>query len=190
MHVLAPDAIAPAITVEDFLRRVPYMEADADSRAAIEAYLVAATVLVEGATNRPVGRRAVEFDVSGPRSTYRGVRRWWFPLAPVVEVTEVEVRHAAGTTVLDAGHWGLVRGQTEPCLELRQERHLDSLRVSATVGAEVDRQQAPVIQAIVLLAKQWFDAGVAIGEIPKAQLSFGVTALIRQARYRRPREFA
>ena len=46
-------------------------------------------------------------------------------------------------------------------------------------------------QAIILLAKEWLEAGIAVeDQFQAARLSFGVQRLIRQIRYRRPHVMA
>ena len=63
-----------------------------------------------------------------------------------------------------------------------------AVRITATVGAATMPMQQS--QAVILLANDWFQQGIAIEAITPEQAIFGVQRLIKQVRYLRPQEFA
>ena len=81
----------------------------------------------------------------------------------------------------------------EPCLVFAEgaEPATGVVRVTCQVGhgeADLPRQ---AVQAVVMLAKEWMDAGIALeaGAASGAQMSFMARSLMKQVRYARPAEF-
>lgn len=193
MQLIGSDPVELAVSVEEFGGSMPWIEAD--STLTIEAYLRAAQSVVEVASRRILTPRSVafEFDLSDAD----GFCRWWFPVAPIVEVTAIAAKHPlkADVPVLLADV-GLHRGFEEPqlvfdapALAIACPGLAESVRVEATVGYDTDPPREALKHAIILLVKEWYDAGVSIGELAEANVAFGVQALIRQRRYQRPKEF-
>lgn len=182
-------AIPQAVSLGAFKRAVVLAEDDTDQDDALTAYLLAAQDVVEAGARRAMTPRQVEF------TTWTGLGlRWWVPVAPVSAVTAVAYDNGIGWTDVPATAWRLVMGHDEPQLVFAPDTFADlsdmaCLRITATVGspAVVPRGLA---QAVILLAKDWFDTGVAIEDHKEMAMNFGCRALIRQARYNRPREWA
>lgn len=170
------------ITVDQFRRRANVDEGDPEDLAAL---IAAAVATVETAAGRMIGQRTVEFVTPGG-----GWRRWWFPLAPVVEIVKVEIEDAAGDlTPLPPEAWRLARAYDEPQLVIRQaDVPAGALQVTAKVGLDGKGKALPLTQAASLLAKEWFDAGIVISDLNVPAMTMGAMRLIRQNRYRRPME--
>jgi hypothetical protein len=64
----------------------------------------------------------------------------------------------------------------------------DLLRGQARVGGADVQTKARLRQAVILLAKEWFEAGISLDGEDVPRMSFGVHRLLKQARYRRPCE--
>lgn len=180
-------AIPQAVTRSEWKRAVHIDHVHED--ALIDAYLVAAQEVVETATRRPLLPRAVEFNWRALSSA-----RWWFPVAPVQSLTAVAVQVVDGSFFdIDAGLVRLEQAHDEPqlvllpgALDLLAEGGL--VRVRAEVGDALPR--AALKQAIILLAKDWYEAGIAVEKKEAMDVSFGCRALMRQSIYVRPREAA
>jgi uncharacterized phiE125 gp8 family phage protein len=182
--------IPQAVSVETFKRSVHMMDGDAEDDAAIGLLLVAAQQVVVTATGRPFS--PLDFAFYIPASDWC---RWWFPCMPVVLIDSVEVEDSDGEwTALEASDYRLSRQADEPQLVLSQSLpcDADTVRVLAQVGFETNAvATTPLRHAIILLTKEWFEAGIAVEDPANPpRLSFGVRALIRQQRYRRPCEMA
>lgn len=172
------------VTVQDFLdsRHID----DAEGIIMLRGLIASAVEATERAARRCIGLRRVEFL---PPCGCWGA--WYFPVAPVQRLD--------GLAVLDdsSGEWQdvpldsarLWRGHDEPVLQLRDEAlRARSFRVRATVGYERRTEAMTLRQAVLLLAGEWYDAGITVSDLTTAQLSMGYERLIRQARYRRPAE--
>ncbi|MCI5096653.1 MAG: hypothetical protein MRY77_10100 [Rhodobacteraceae bacterium] len=189
MRVIEAGEIASGVTLEAFKHSVHLSMEDMDDDAALLLSLSAAEQAVAVATGRPLTPRAVEFIV--PLGAWR---QWWFPVLPVVELIGLAVDDGAGYW-LDkpmAGAW-VRQSHDEPQLVLSaawdgHKAGAELLRVQARVGGPNPTTDAQVRQAVILLAKEWFEAGIAIDQQDAPRLSFGVHRLIRQVRYRRPVE--
>jgi uncharacterized phiE125 gp8 family phage protein len=189
MEYIGEETIPEAVTVESFKRSVHMVEGDAEDDAASALILVAAQQVVVTATGRPFS--PLEFAFYIPAGDWC---RWWFPCLPVVSITSVEVEDPdAGLVTLDASTYRLSRQADEPQLVLRQAlpTGAETVRVVAKVGhAPAAATAAPMQHAVILLTKEWFEAGIAVEDPANPpRLSFGFRALIRQQRYRRPCEF-
>lgn len=164
MRVIEPPALA--VSVEAFKRAVHLDGPDDD--LLIAELLAAATEVVETAARRVLMPRLVAFETPAGRWS-----RWYLPIAPVIELVEISDPAAR-----------LVRGFIEPALERTAAEGAVSL--TALCGHE-DPARIPrgLCQAVILLAKEWHDAGIGPAE-NAPPLSFGIQRLIRQARYARP----
>lgn len=185
MKILGDGLVPEAVTVADFKARVPMAEAP-EFDAGIAGQLAAATLTVEEATRRPLARRVVELR---PPVTSDGWCRWWFPVAPVLSVTEVAIWDGAAWVVLPATDWRLEAAHDEPQLMLvpavREVYGAAAIRVTAEVGHEVIDPR--LVQAVILIAHEWHLAGAGLGDAVPAVNSFAAHALIRQVRYTRPK---
>ncbi|WP_157982308.1 hypothetical protein [Oceanicella sp. SM1341] len=160
-----------------------------DDDVLLEAYLRAATGFVETAARRPLAPRAVTF-----MAEETGWRTWWLPVAPVISVTQVAVMDPAGAWApLPEGSVRLLNGAEEPRLALAEgviwpERLPGSpIRISAEVGyADPEDYPAQLLQAITLVVRDWYLAGLEPGDGDLPALQFGAKLLINQLRYRRP----
>lgn len=164
MQVITPPEGIP-VSVADVAAQLHFDDAEAPM---IEALIAAATDVVETATNRPMVSRVVDIDLPpGPWSTF------WLPCAPALELVD-----AVGGELLTAFD--------EPRF-LRGEFEGERIRVRVGYGAPADAPPR-LLQAIILLVKEWRDASITIEQAYSApQMSFGVRALLRQSRYKRPR---
>ena len=187
----AVGSVPVAVAVAAVKRAVHIIEGVPDDDLLIGELLGAAQDTVETATRRPMIARDVVI-------TFRacGGRRWWCPCAPVAAVDGVAVQQADGSfAAVAAEDWRLERGADEPSLVFSEG--LDWLasggvvEVTCSVGYAEGAAPRQLAQAVVLLAKEWMDAGITVepGQaVP--QMGFGVRALMRQVRYARPAEFA
>lgn len=187
MQLIDPGQIPMAVSVEEF-RRAAHVDCD-DDDTLIEAYLRAAQEVIEVATRRPLTERTVQIDL--PRTCAFDV--WWFPIAPVVEVLTFAAVSIAGDVDAAPDMPVIVRSFDEPQLAFSssQSSWLQGYRhgvVTAKVGYAETKSPLALRQAIILLTKEWFDHGMALGDQGENDMSFAVKALIRQQRYRRPQE--
>ncbi|MCG7630546.1 hypothetical protein MHM88_22320 [Epibacterium sp. MM17-32] len=189
MRVIEEGEIPAGVALADFKRSVHIAAEDLDDDGALGLVLEAAEATVATATGRPLTPRAVEFIAT------RGAwRRWWFPVLPVTELTGLAISDGAGGWIDQPleGAW-VQEAYDEPQLVIGADwpgRAVagDLLRVQATVGGADAATRARLRQAIFLLAKEWFEAGIAVDGEQPPQLSFGVRLLMKQGRYRRPCE--
>ncbi|OIQ32309.1 MAG: hypothetical protein BM562_05420 [Alphaproteobacteria bacterium MedPE-SWcel] len=191
MRVIEAGEIPAGVAVADFKRSVHIAAEDIDDDGALQLVLETAEATVATATGRPLTPRAVEFIVT--RGSWG---RWWFPVLPVADLTALAISDGAGGWIDQplAGAW-VQQAHDEPQLVLGADwagRIVpgDLLRVQAVVGGADVPTLARLRQAIFLLAKEWFEAGIAIDGAQPPQLSFGVRLLMKQVRYRRPCEVA
>lgn len=191
MRVIEEGEIPAGVDLADFKRSVHIAAEDLEEDAALALLLEAAEATVATATGRPLTPRSVEFVVVRGSWT-----RWWFPVLPVADLTGLAISDGAGGWLDQPleGAW-LQQCFDEPQLVIGANwagRVIsgDLLRVQATVGGADAPTLARLRQAIFLLAKEWFEAGIAVDGEQPPQLSFGVRLLMKQARYQRPCEVA
>nr|WP_321509473.1 hypothetical protein [uncultured Celeribacter sp.] len=187
MQVIS-EALPEVVTVEDFKRATHFSGGEAGDDLQLAVLLQAARETVETASGRPLGIRDVLFTAM----IEPGARRWYFPVAPVVQLQAVEVMSEGVTSTLDLDQMQLEAGHDEPRMVFAhgvlpvQSGAL--LRVQASVGAAGGSLRMALLQAIFLIAKEWFEAGIAVDDPPAApRLSFGARTLLRQNRYKRPK---
>lgn len=172
------------VTVQDFLdsRHID----EAEGVIMLRSLIASAVEATERGARRCIGLRRVEF--LPPCGCWGS---WYFPVAPVQRLEALAVLDEESGTWQDVPLAGvrLWRGHDEPALQLRDEalrgRHL---RIWATVGHDRRTEALTLRQAVLLLAGEWYDAGITISDLTTAKLSMGWERLIRQARYRRPAE--
>lgn len=167
MRVITPPLALP-VTPDEFRNAVHIDAAENDD--AITLLLGAAVDVIETATRRVIMPQTVAFVL--PACAWS---RWWVPVAPVISL----VGAPEGYT-LDAAH-------DEP--QVLRASGAEAAELQVRVGySEPAAIPAALRQAIILLAKEWHDAGVSIDAAgaENAKLSFGVMRLIRQRRYQRP----
>lgn len=193
MRLLGNDPLPLAVSVEDFGKAMPWIEVD--DPLTIEGYLRAAQEVVEVASRRPLTERAVEIEFDLAKA--HGFRRWWFPIAPVSAITSVKaVQPLVAETAIALDQVSVQRGHDEPqlwltdaALAIAYPSRAQSVRVEAAVGYAEGKLPKGLAHAIILIVKEWYDAGVSIGDLTEASVSFNIKALINQQRYYRPREF-
>jgi len=191
MRVIEQGVIAAGVDLEDFKRSIHFLSDDVADDAAPLLALQSAEAAVATATGRPLTERRVEFVVK------RGAwRRWWFPVLPVQGLVGLALDDGAGGWVDQSlgGAW-VQQAHDEPQLVLGDDwaGHAgsgDLLRVQADVGGADQTTTARLRQAVILLAKEWLEAGISIENEDVPRMSFGVHRLMKQARYRRPCEVA
>lgn len=190
MQYIGSGEIPLAVSVEEYKRARHFEPDDVDDDLLIEMLLGSAQETVVTATGRPLGELEYEFVVPG------FWRRWWFPCAPVKSVTEIATDDQAGDwTVQDLTGVRLVQGFDEPQLLLPLgwsgfAGGQAPTRIRAVVGYPEGHQAAKTLrQAIILLAREWHEAGITTSESAEPpRLTLGVSRLIQQRCYRRPRE--
>lgn len=191
MRVIEQGEIAAGVELEDFKRSIHFLSEDVEDDAAPLLALQSAEAAVATATGRPLTQRRVEFVVT--RGTWR---RWWFPVLPVQALVGLALDDGMGGWVDQPleGAW-IQQAHDEPQLVLGDHWagrlvRADLLRVQADVGGADASAKLRLRQAIILLAKEWFEAGISIENEDAPRMSFGVHRLLKQARYRRPCEVA
>ena len=182
-----PPGATGILSVDDFRRATGLPGGDPSDELYVGALLDAAVEVVETACNRPMGAREATFDV--PAGLLCG-GIWWFPVAPVQAVTAVEgtADHSAWVA-RPAGTWRLETPHDTPRIALAAAPASTALRVTATVGHQAGAVPRPMVQAAMLMAKEWFEAGISLEEAPQRRVFFGAARLMRQARYLRPAEW-
>lgn len=184
MKTLGDGAESLAVSVDAFKRAIGIFDEDTDQDAAFEAYLGAAQGFVETAARRPLLPRDVAFSIDGCHWS-----KWWFPVAPVLSILQLADVSNGSEVVIDPQGYYLESAFDEPRLCLRAPIGGSSFRVTARVGYEAGRCPKPLLQSVILIAKEWFDAGQAVEGFDPPVLNFGAKTLIRQNRYARPWEF-
>ncbi|SOC11434.1 uncharacterized phiE125 gp8 family phage protein [Rhodobacter sp. JA431] len=188
-------AVPAIVGVDDFKQATHAQLDEAEDDTTLMAYLAAAQAVVERATNRPLGAREVEISAQLPGP----VSRWWFPCAPVGAISKISYDVGDGAVDLGAESFRLRFAHDEPQIdfELGVFPYLAGqieITVTATVGAaDGDPSILTLTQAIKLVAREWYDAGISVGSEGSSgdlRLSFGARALIRSGIYKRPRVFA
>ena len=194
MRLLGNDQPPLALSVKEFERAAPWIEMD-DHYSTIEQYLKAAQEVIETASRRVLTPRAVAFDFE--LTDRLDFSCWWFPVAPVTEVSEVQVAAPFSTpATFTSDDFHLVSGLSEPRLLLSDairaeicKSEAGTMSVKATVGHAAPKV-APIkglTNAMILVIKEWFDAGVSIGELSEIKGAFNAKALVKQSRYVRPK---
>lgn len=166
MQIIVPPDTLP-ITAEAIAARWHISNPDSP---AITSLIEAAVAYVETATARPIVPRTMRFDL--PEGEWS---EWWVPVAPVIGFADL----AATGSVL--------RAFSEPRIR-RADLAGDTvdLRVGYEVESAIPQQ---LVQAVMMIATEWRDADISVGEAVAApQVSIGALRLIKQVRYRRPRE--
>lgn len=179
-----------AVTAAAYKRAVHILPDDAADDALFEGYLLAAQMTVEDATRRPMTPRNVTITT---RAT--GWRRWWLPICPVTSITAIRWQDESGAWVdMDAGAVRLEMPQDEPQLVV-PAGFWDGVSDGAAVAVDVAAgltdcdHKHPLGQAVILLVKDWYEAGIAVEKKEFLDVSFGCRAIMKQRRYYRPREF-
>ncbi len=191
MKYIGADPIALAVTNDEFKRAVHIIDTETDDDALIDAYIGAAIEVIETACRRPMLPRPVEFMAPAGNWT-----NWWLPVAPVISFDKISYIDAAGAWVdLTLANFTVITNFDEPILVLPEGFRSgvvgnDALRIQATVGYEGATYPLAMKQAVILLVKEWFEAGIAVDDAVVAKLSFGIHSLIKQRRYTRPCEVA
>ena len=167
MRVITPPSDLP-VSVEAFARQRHIDDADAPL---VSSLLAAATAVVETATNRMIRARRISIDLPD------GSWSWfWLPVAPVIGLAG-----GTGTEILAPF--------TEPRIA-RGDAPGPSIAVDVGYG-DTDIVPPQLTQAILLIAIEWHEAGIAVEESFTAPaLSFGFKRLLDQVRYRRPQVVA
>jgi uncharacterized phiE125 gp8 family phage protein len=179
-----------AVSAAAYKRAVHILPDDADDDALFEGYLMAAQMVVEDATRRPLTPRSLRITT---RAT--GWRRWWLPVCPVSAVSAIRWQRTDGTWAdLDASALRLEMPADEPQLVVPDGfwagvQDGAPVAVDATVGLSDCDHRHPLGQAVILLVKDWYEAGIAVEKKEFLDVSFGCRAIMKQRRYARPREF-
>lgn len=186
MQYIGETDYSSPVTSDEFKRAVHMGEDDTDDDALIDALILAATELVESATNRPMLPREYEF--TAPAGDWL---RWWFPVAPVASIIGVAWRDGGEWQDLDISSIKLERAHDEPQMVLPAEFIASSLgaaeiRVQAVAGFAAGKVPLRLKQAVILTVKDWLEAGIAVEQTEHLRVSFGCKLLIRQGRYARP----
>lgn len=188
MYLTDPGNVQPGVTLDEFKAAVPSAVSDDDT--GLTFLLSAAEDLVATAAAQPLTERAAEFIV------HRGWdwRRWWFPVRPVKTLTGLATDDGAGgwTDRGTDGAW-VELAWDQPQLVLSDDwagigADASLIRVQATVGRPDAQPPVRLKQAVILIAKEWYDAGIAVDPQDPPRLSFAASNLIRSVRYMRPDE--
>ena len=171
------------VSLADFAAAVHIDEAE--NAQSIEMLIASAVEVVERAARRCIGLRDLEFITPGGCWV-----RWYFPVAPLVSVLGVAVEDDAGDWQdVPTDHFRLRRPHDEPYLLFDPPRRNGrGLRVQARVGHDGAPDALQLRQAVILLTKEWHDAGITASDMRGNDLSMGAHRLIRQVRYVRPLE--
>lgn len=180
--------IPQAVSVEEFKRAVHIMADDADDDVLFASNLAGAQEVVETYTRRALTVRDLVIEARAV-----GWQRWWVPVCPVVALTGLSVQTENGTWLqLEHTALRLEAADDEPQLVF-PGGFWSGAPEGAAVRFSFDAGHAAVPQslkqAIILLAKDWYEAGIAVEKKEFLDVSFGCRALMKQWRYARPREF-
>lgn len=189
MRYIGEEAFASPVTRAEFKRAVHLMADDTDDDDLIDALILAATEVVETATRRPMLARRYEFTIPA-----HGWRRWWFPVAPVTQVVGYAWRRGAEWQELDPALVHIEQAHDEPQLVVpagyAAPAGVSEIRVQAVAGYAAGQVLGPLKQAVILVVKDWLEAGIALDQTEYLRVSFGCKLLMRQYRYARPLETA
>ena len=178
----------PAVSVDDFKRAADILPEEVANDAAYRLHLDAAEDVVTTASATPLTPRTLTLTFPGNCG-----HSWLVPVRPVTNIVQIEYLDDDDVfqTVTTSGV-ALLRGDDEPRLRFAVEwwdalPRADVFRVTLGVGlSEGNANGAALRNAIILLAKEWFDANSDLEEMRKQPITFGFERLIRQQRYRRP----
>ncbi len=189
MRTVGP--VPSVLSLQGFKEALSIHPDDTERDAALAAYIGAAQDVIERACRRPMGPRPVQFTIAAG-----GWRRWWFPVTPVTSVSRVGWRDGETGVLTDLapGTWRIARAFDEPQLVLTEAAVAAlpddvTFEVDAIVGLPVGEIPRNMITAMVILAHEWMDAGIAIGTEAMAPMSFGPRRMIEQMRYMRPQQW-
>lgn len=186
--MLVQENITQAVSLDEFKRSRHIIESDDMDDALIESYLAAAQSVVETGTNRPLTPRVAQIDC---RAT--GFYRWWLPCAPVRDVTNIEVQSDGVWSDLDISGVWVEQAYDEPQLVLPAgfwDGVADGAAVRVTASVGYDVAPLPLRQAIILIAGDWYEAGIDPDKDANTKVSFGSRVLMNQGKYQRPQEWA
>ncbi|WP_435988538.1 hypothetical protein [Sulfitobacter sp. SH24] len=177
-------AAAGPVTASEFKRSIHMLEVETDDDVLITDLIATATAVVETGTAHPMAATDYEFDL--PLGTWE---TWWFPVRPVTTLKKVE--WLDGENVWQGGDAAgayVLRNHDEPRLVIPADlaaalQDARAARVTANVGGAPLVQQR---QAVIMLVKEWRDAGIALEGVEPPKLSWSIQRLIDQVRYRRP----
>ena len=181
-----------AVTTAEFKDARNILADDTDSDAAFTAYLLAAQELVETACGRPMLPRDYAFELP-----LGGWRRWYSPVTPLAELVSVTVDHGTDDDqVVVPSDLRIVSRWSEPQIVLSSAlarfKAADEavMTVLGTFGHQDHPPPLQMKQAVILLATDWAEAGIAVDDRSALKANFGAERLIRQVRYRRPCGFS
>ncbi|OLS50575.1 hypothetical protein [Rhodovulum sulfidophilum] len=173
------------ISVEAYCRAGFGDELGQDDAAHVASCLRAAQSAVETATRRPLTPRRVRFETVAGQG-----RRWWVPVAPARTLIGVSwTGEDVGETWLAADAARLAFAGSEPQILFAPGALAgvpDGAALSIVLDVGPDTVPPTLAQAVILIARDWIDAGIAVETVESPRIAFGARALIRQARYRRP----
>ena len=184
-------AVAQAVSAADFKRSVHLAVDEVADDLLINTYLQAAQNVVERATRRLFSARSVQFQCRPG-----GWGRWYVPVAPVISLTSAQWQDDTGAWVaLDPGAVWVEMAAEQPQIVWPSD-WLSGLsdgapvRFTLTAGHDALTLPPQMRQAVLLMAKTWYDAGIAVEDDPaEAPQPFGARALMRQIRFERVTEF-
>jgi hypothetical protein len=175
-----------AVDTDAFKRAVHLLESETDDDALIDDLIKVASATVDTATAMPADAARFQFNV--PAQPWAG---WCFPIRPVSDLESIEVRGADGEwSAFDITGIFVLKSNDEPQLmstpDLRSAMSdAIEVRVTAVAGGCLTDQRN---QAVILLVKEWRDAGFSAEAAEVAKLTLGPERLIKQVRYVRPFE--
>ncbi|WP_208348705.1 head-tail connector protein [Pseudaestuariivita rosea] len=187
MEILNADQVPSAVTVEDFRKAVHLRPDQIQEDDVIALYLRAAQDVVLRATNHAAVPMTCRFTLPAT-----DLRRWWLPVRPVRLITGLLAAPESGAaTALDLSAVQLWRGGDEPQVTLPEglvPAETRELILEAEIGyAAPAEAPAGLLQAIILITRDWFDEGVSPESKSAPQYLMGATRMIKQIRYRRPK---
>lgn len=184
--------ITLAVGADAFKRAVHIPAEDSDDQFLIHDLLAAAQQVVETAARHVLTPRSVEFMARAGMGL-----RWWVPVKPVQAVESVQIWTGTDWAAVSPDLVRLEFGHDEPQLIFSDLAFADveqgaPMRIALTCGHSA--LVRPLGQALIMLANSWYQDGISIEggaqDAAAAAMPFGVRALIRQARYQRPCEWA
>ncbi len=184
------DPMPQAVSAAAYKRAVHILPDDTDDDVLLNSYLTAAQLTVEKAARRPLLPRSVTLS-----ARVTGWTRWWLPVCPVTEIESLRWQAEDGTWAdLDISAVRLEMPHDEPQLVVPDGFFAAApdgaaIELDATVGLDGVDHAHPLGQAVILLVKDWYEAGIAVEKKEFLDVSFGCRALMKQWRYHRPCEY-
>lgn len=180
---------ALAVSVDAFKASVNILPEDSASDTIFEHLLGEAQDTIAQATGHQLAPCRVAFTVE--LGTWR---RWWLPVLPVTTLVAVEIAPTLDSDLaaVDFTDLRVQRGADQPQLILPEDwAALEDDPALMRVTLDVGHVTAPLRlqRAVKLLAKEWYEAQIAVDDMPELRVPMGVTRLIRQSRYKRPCQF-